>query len=412
MQKCIEELSPFATRDSAQKLDEAKALSRELALGLLQCNALAPCFDLLRRLVEIDEGRLEELYQEGFATGSNVARFVTAVCEEYEDRLEDLSRKDHVALNQIADLVVLNFVRLRSNLEADPKSQVAFSLCYNPVEQRFKTPDELKGDVVALFNRIFDEIGKTFRSPQVGLKGHLMRVLRARENTTEGLGDILRLQVELMSQMLSEFNLYLGANLLPNKAALSELNTAKTEVKAAAVQTATVAAAAAAPAAFGGEDDLDDFSDLAGLDDENNFGAAPVAPVTPAAPVRQVAAAAVAAVAASADSGFELSAGQSVLGTAEGPVNCFVKEQGMVRYDPKREDHTVFSRTCTLDETGLLPHLDAVSADYEFKFLSDFAATLGYMMCQVNVSVQSKYQFSSEENFLLCAILQAMEELK
>lgn len=410
VQKCIEELSPFATRDSAQKLDEAKALSRELALGLLQCNALAPCFDLLRRLIEIDEGRLEELYQEGFATGSNVARFVTAVCEEYEDRLEDLSRKDHVALNQIADLVVLNFVRLRSNLEADPKSQVAFSLCYNPVEQRFKTPEELKGDVVALFNRIFDEIGKTFRSPQVGLKGHLMRVLRARENTTEGLGDILRLQVELMSQMLSEFNLYLGANLLPNKAALSELNTAKTEVKAAAVQTASVAAAAAP--AFGGEDDLDDFSDLAGLDDENNFGAPAPAPATPAAPVRQVAAAAVAAVAASADSGFELAAGQSVLGTAEGPVNCFVKEQGMVRYDPKREDHTVFSRTCTLDETGLLPHLDAVSADYEFKFLSDFAATLGYMMCQVNVSVQSKYQFSSEENFLLCAILQAMEELK
>lgn len=418
VQKCIEELSPFATRDSAQKLDEAKALSRELALGLLQCNALAPCFDLLRRLVEIDEGRLEELYQEGFATGSNVARFVTAVCEEYEDRLEDLSRKDHVALNQIADLVVLNFERVRSNLEADPKSMVAFSLCYNAVEQRFKSAEELKGDVVALFNRIFDEIGKTFRSPQVGLKGHLMRVLRARENTTEGLGDILRLQVELMSQMLSEFNLYLGANLLPNKAALNELNSAKTEVQAAAVQTAQVAAAAtpvAAPVAapvFGGEDDLDDFSDLAGLDDENNFGA-PAASAAPApAPVRPVAAAAVAQVAAAADTGFELTAGQSVLGTAEGPVNCFVKEQGMVRYDPKHEDHAVFSRTCTLDETGLLPHLDAVSAGYEFKLLSDFAATLGYMMCQVNVSVQSKYQFSSDENFLLCAILQAMEELK
>ena len=128
--------------------------------------------------------------------------------------------------------------------------------------------------------------------------------------------------------------------------------------------------------------------------------------------MRPVAAAAVAQVAAAADTGFELTAGQSVLGTAEGPVNCFVKEHGMVRYDPKHEDHAVFSRTCTLDETGLLPHLDAVSAGYEFKFLSDFAATLGYMMCQVNVSVQSKYQFSSDENFLLCAILQAMEELK
>ena len=403
VQKCIEALSPFATRDSAQRLQEAQSVSRELTLGFLQCNRLAPCFDLLRRLLEIDEGRLEELYQEGFATGSNVARFVTAVCEEYEDRLEALGRKDHIALNQIADLVVANFERVRPNLEADPKGPEAYSLCYNAAEGRFKSAEELKGDVVALFNRIFDEIGKSFRSPQVGLKGHLMRVLLARENTTEGLGDILRVQVELMAQMLSEFNLYLGANLLPNKEALQQ---AKNQTQAAAVSIpAPPPAPAAAPA------DEDDFSDLMGMDDDNDFGisAAP----TPAAPTRPApAAAAVAAVAASAGTGFELGVGQSVLGTPEGPVNSFVKKSGQVSYDPKVTDYSVFSRTCTLDETGLLPHLDAVSADYEFKFLSDFAATLGYMMCQVNIAVQSKYQFSSDENFLLCALLQAMEELK
>lgn len=441
--KCVADLSPFATRDGAQRLEENQHKSKELALGLLQCNVLAPCFDLLRRLVEIDESRLEEIYQQGFSSGSNVARFVTEVCAEYEERLNALQGKDHVALNQIADLVCVSFERLRKNIEADPKSVVGFSLCYNISEQRFKTPEELKDDVVTLFNRIFAEIATAFRSPQVGLKAHMMRVLLERENTTEGFGDIVRLQVELMAQILSEFNLYLGANLLPNSAtqaalaqakaeAAAQLTTSGAQLKAAAAPMPAAPSAAATPfSALGGEDDLDDFSDLAGLDDENDYGAPVSAPVSaPAAPASAPAARApssapsmmsaalaaaplgVSAEILSAGAGRELMPGESVLGTKEGPINCFSKQSGYVSYDPKHSDSAVFSRSCTLDETGLLPHLDATSAGYEFKFLSDFAATLGYMMCQVNVAVQSKYHFSSDENFLLCAILSALEELK
>lgn len=418
LQQCISLLSPFATRDSAAKLEQAQQLSRELSLGFLQCNTLAPCFHLLRRLIEIDESLLEEIYQQGFSSGSNVARFVAQVCEEYEDRLEALERKDHVALNQIADLVCLNFERLRKNIEADPRGPEAFSLCYNATEKRFKSSSELKDDVVTLFNHIFEEVAKTFRAPQIGLKAHMMRVLLQCENTTEGLGDILRLQVELMSQMLSEFNLYLGANLLPNTQAQSELTQAKVKAQSKATTLSEVSAPEVAPlASIGGEDDLDDFSDLVGMADENDFGLAPDKEAPAAATTTTVAKAAPQATRIepgdwSLGAGRELLAGQSVLGTAEGPINCFVKENGVISYDPKRADSTVFSRTCQLDESRLFPHLDAVSSGYEFKFLSDFAATLGYMMCQVNVAVQSKYQFSSDENFLLCAILAAMEELK
>ena len=489
-------LNPFAKRDGALALAKTKALSQELALGLLQCNAIAPCFDLLRQLLEIDELRLSELYFQGFSMGSNVQRFVQDVASEYMDNLAQLWRQDNVRLNQIAEMISNAYAAVSANIAADPQNQLCFSFFYNVSEGRFKSVPELKSDIVKLFNLIFTEIGKTFNSPQINLKAKMAEVLLASENINEGFTDMVRVQVPLMYNLLSDFNLYLGANLLPDPQAVSAATAASTAASAAAATTmpapgalpgAAYGAPAAgaggygapaigaggygalgsvpagsygaaspglgygapagsygAPAAGGGaygapvSGDEDDFSDLAlpgGA--AGPYGAAPAggygtasAPAYGAVPgtmpgtipgampgtmpggipgAMPGGAAAAGAGATAAASPTSVGEVPSVLGTAAGPQNSFIATQGRISLSEGANTQAAFISTYEADDTGLLPHLNAATADYEFKFVSDLAATLMYMMTKVNVLTESKYQFSAEENLLLCRILSTME---
>lgn len=423
LQSCISKLSPFATRDSALALEKAKAESKEVSLGLLQCNAIAPCFDLIRGLLEISETRLEEIYQQGFSTGSNVQRFVQTVCAEFLDNLAELWRKDNQQLNKIADLVVKGYLKVLPNLEADPSNRQLFSMFFNDGEGRFKTAEEAKESILTVFIRLFNEIAKTFSSPQVGLKNYMVQVLLDAENINEGFGDIVRGQVQLMSFILADFNLYLGANLLPtaaDKAAMeAELKSAPAAAPAAPAAAPSAAPAASAAGGFGGAsfkapafgDEEDDFSDLAFGDEDDGYspvGANAPKPVAPSAPVLNVPLQNVAPSKSAAAAALK----GGVLGSESGPVNCFSIEHGRVSYDERKQDRTVFTATCDADDTGVLPHLNERSAAFEFKLISDYASTLMYMMCQVNVLSESKYQFSSEENLLLCRILGTMESFE
>ena len=359
---------------------------------------------------------------------------------------------------------------------ADPNSVAYFSLCYDPTEQRFKTPEEFKDDVIFLLNNFYKEVAKTFSSPQIGLKNYMTQMLLRQENINEGFVDIVRVQVQIMSTILSDFNLYLGANLLPNSAAKAALSQSQAQASAAATATLSAAAngapipaapapasaagaagtpsygdadpyQAASPAApaggygggmgFGDEGMEDDFSDLVGTADENDYGAySPVSPAPAAAPAAPAATAAAAAAnpadAAAAQAGFRtqtvaytarpnaainasgvglqqlISVEQSVLGTTEGPLNHFTHQQSKISYH-EGGGRAVFAPFTQVDDTNILPHLDADSADYEFHFISDYMSTLMFMMCQINVLAQSKFKFPAQENLLLCQILATME---
>lgn len=472
VQECVSLLSPFATRDSGLALEKAQHDGLQLSLQLMQCNFFAPCFNLFRPLLEISETRLEEIYQQGFTMGSNVARFVKAVMNEYTSNLSELMRKDNVQLNAIADLVARSYARWKANIESDPQNIEYFSVCYDTTEQRFKRPDELKDDVVSLFNRIVSEISKTFGSSQVGMQKYMNRRLLEQENVNEGFVDIVRVQVQLMSLMLSDFNMYLGSNLLP--ATATTLAQKRSSVNApnaqpaqnssllggsivgspqAMAQAAASAFNAYAPgqgpvagrfapssgfgSGFGGfdqaPDEDDDFSDLAldtpdaysnqasganmgnydpagygsanygqaGQSGQTGYGAMGYGAVGPGG--------AHGGNPAVGDLGAPVTRENSVLGTSEGPCNSFYHVQERIGFDGKRKDYQVFCQQCAVDDTKVLPHLNAASADYEFKFISDFCATLMYMMCRINVLQASKYQFSAKENLLLCHLLNLME---
>ena len=481
--ECLNLLQPFATRDSAIALEKAKVEAKKLTLGLMQCNAIAPCLDLIRSLMDVEEERLEIIYQHGFSTGSNVRRFVQEVCNYYLENVSLLSRRDNKKVAAIAELIANGYKQVQKNLMADPNSVAYFSLCYDPTEQRFKTPEEFKDDVIFLLNNFYKEVAKTFSSPQIGLKNYMTQMLLRQENINEGFVDIVRVQVQIMSTILSDFNLYLGANLLPNSAAKAALAQSQAQASAAATLSAAAqgapipvapapastavagaasavgapsygdadpyqAASPAAPAggygggmAFGDEGMEDDFSDLVGTADENDYGAyspvspAPAASAAPAAPAAAPYAAAAAANpadAAAAQAGFRtqtvaytarpnaainasgvglqqlISVEQSVLGTTEGPLNHFSHQQSKISYH-EGGGRAVFAPFTQVDDTNILPHLDADSADYEFHFISDYMSTLMFMMCQINVLAQSKFKFPAQENLLLCQILATME---
>ena len=241
--ECLNLLQPFATRDSAIALEKAKVEAKKLTLGLMQCNAIAPCLDLIRTLMDVEEERLEIIYQHGFSTGSNVRRFVQEVCNYYLENVSLLSRRDNKKVAAIAELIANGYKQVQKNLMADPNSVAYFSLCYDPTEQRFKTPEEFKDDVIFLLNNFYKEVAKTFSSPQIGLKNYMTQMLLRQENINEGFVDIVRVQVQIMSTILSDFNLYLGANLLPNSAAQAALAQSQAQASVAAALSVVVSGA-------------------------------------------------------------------------------------------------------------------------------------------------------------------------
>lgn len=458
LRDCVSQLAPFATRDSAIAMEKIKGESKALSLGLLQCNRLSPCFDLLRLQLEIAPERLEEIYQIGFAAGSNVKRFVQAVCQEYLNKLTELSRQSNTEIKAIAELVARAYQTQQENIVADENNVQNFSLCYMEQEGRFKTKEEFQDDVVLLFNRFYSEVYKTFSAPQLNVRSYMEQVLREQENINESFSEIMRVQVQLMSNILSDFNLYLGVHLLPNSATRAALNAQKSDDFAANKQAlgmgaasaanaasgfggaasgfgpaASVAAQAAAPApaaaavSYGDEDELeDDYSDL---DDENSYeavaspdatagaGGAAAAAATPVAPASAAVQSALSAMGAGAGAGAGhsrqppapvLHAGQSLLGTTEGPLNHFVRHDNNVSY-VEQGTQVAFAPICGADDTGLLPHLEDADIGYEFKFISDYMSTLMFMMCQINVFVENKYHFATNENLLLCQMLNTME---
>ena len=237
----------------------------------------------------------------------------------------------------------------------------------------------------------------------------MVQVLLDQENTSEGFKDSVKSQVQLLSFILSDFNLYLGANLLPSnedKKALEALKNSKLNEQSASVAPAS-AAAPAAPAINLISDSLDDIDDF---DDDNDFTVRGATPKSAAAPAPAKKALNI-PVGNINPSEFAMHVAQKggVLGYEEGPVNSFVQKDNYVVMDANKSDHNVFRHEYAVDETGILPHLNETSRNFEFNLVSDYAATLMYMMCQVNVLSENRYKFTSDENLLLCRILSTME---
>ena len=198
----------------------------------------------------------------------------------------------------------------------------------------------------------------------------------------------------------------MGANLLPSnedKKALEALKNSKLNE-----QSASVAQAPAAPAINLISDHMSDSFD--DFDDDNDFTVRGATPKSAAAPAPAKKALNI-PVGNINPSEFAMHVAQKggVLGYEEGPVNCFVHKDNYVVMDANKSDHNVFRHEYAVDETGILPHLNETSRNFEFNLVSDYAATLMYMMCQVNVLSENRYKFTSEENLLLCRILSTME---
>ena len=63
LQSVISRLSLFARREGAEALEKAAVESRKVALGLMQCNLIYPCFGHMRSLLELDSDTMEKCYR-------------------------------------------------------------------------------------------------------------------------------------------------------------------------------------------------------------------------------------------------------------------------------------------------------------------------------------------------------------
>ncbi|MCK0525923.1 virulence factor SrfC family protein [Anaerobiospirillum sp. NML120449] len=355
LQSVISRLSLFARREGAEALEKAAVESRKVALGLMQCNLIYPCFGPMRSLLELDSDTIEKCYRKLNGTGSRVDGFIQAVSRAYLENLNSLCRKGNQRLANLVYLICDNYEKRELQLFSDYEDEYreAFSFCWNETEKRFKTVDEFRNDVFALFNSIFNEIGKAFNSQQVRIRYYMYEKLKDAENSAYK-GDVdMRLMSNVMSSILSDFNLYLGTNMLPDDEE-KERYTSKVAPnlgKSKAMERQELAKFAAAQADRSG-----------------------------------------------------------ILGRDNGPVNSYVLYQNHVSSESYKNEHDVFCQQVAVDENWPLPVLTKESTgNYEFRLISDFVSVLTYMMCNVNIHSESKYQFSSEENRLLCRILSTME---
>lgn len=483
IKKCREQLSPFAQFESGIALEKAKREGLQVSLELMQCDNLSKCFYMFRNLLDIPERRLIDIYSSGVSNSSNVNRFVKEVCKAYQDNLTNLGKRDNPALRVIAKRVAKGYERNSKNIKSDAENIQYYSLCYNQSEQRFKEPSEVEEAVVALFNRIANEINITFRSAQIGLQDYMIRRLMEQENINESSRDLVSGQVQLMSLMLSDFNMYLGANLLPSSqssaaiaakavGSMNSMNGANgmNSVSEYGVpETANMYpqgnyGVSSMGSQFGGYgapmqnpamlDNGAQFGGYGAAAQNQVLGQNPALMQNPAMsaanqfggygatmPNSTVPNSAMLANNGSQFGGYgvqdnggdygqnmsqaysaqavhsENLSGQnvvySVLGSSDGPCNHFShnKDRSRIYYNPnQRKDYGLFRLANDVDDTRLLPHLNEASGDYEFKLISDFCSVLMYMMCHVNILQDSKYKLPSQENSLLCKLLEIMKE--
>lgn len=336
---------------------------------------------------------------------------------------------------------------------------------------------------MALFNRIANEINITFSSAQIGLQDYMIRRLMEQENINESSRDLVSGQVQLMSLMLSDFNMYLGANLLPSSkssaaiaakavGSMNSMNGANgmnSVSEYGAPETANMYpqgnyGASGMGSQFGGYgapmqnpamlDNGAQFGGYGAAAQNQVLGQNPALMQNPAmsaanqfggygasVPNSIVPNPAMLANNGSQFGGYgvqdnggdygqnmsqaysaqavqsENLSGQnvvySVLGSSDGPCNHFShnKDRSRIYYNPnQKKDYGLFRLANDVDDTRLLPHLNEASGDYEFKLISDFCSVLMYMMCHVNILQDSKYKLPSQENSLLCKLLEIMEE--
>lgn len=357
LQNVISRLSLFARREGAEAMEKAAAESRKVALGLMQCNLIYPCFGHMRSLLELAWDTMEKCYRDAGGSGSRIDGFIQAVSRAYLDNLNGLCRKGNQRLANLVYLICDNYEKRELQLFSDYEDEYreAFSFCWNETEKRFKTVDEFRNDVFALFNSIFNEIGKAFNSQQVRIKYYMYQMLKDNQSSASiGAVDEMMLFINVMSMVISDFNLYLGTNLLPDD---EEKERFASEVSPKMGKSKAL--------------DRKELAEFAAVQARRS----------------------------------------GILGRDNGPVNSCVLYEKHVSMESYKQDRDVFCQQVEQDKyyEGLPELSEESTGNFEFRLISDFVSVLSYMMCNVNIHSDSKYQFSSEENMLLCRILSTME---
>ncbi len=201
-------LEVFANRsaDSARCRKEGAALGKKL----LEIDGISHIFGDMRRLMEIDDGELKDLYLDHYTSGNNAERFATDVMKAYKARLNDLN--DGAAFRELHALLERAYMPQCENLAAQPDCRETYSFFYN--EQTgtlFKTREELKDAFKILMQKYVGELLKAASCREISLREKLVAALHGEESVGTAKDELVTGQVKRVQRLLSDFHTYLSA---------------------------------------------------------------------------------------------------------------------------------------------------------------------------------------------------------
>lgn len=198
-------LSIFANLQGAEASKKAFENATNLALNFIQCDRVASIFTDFRSCLELNDSDLDDIYNNGYADGSNASRFANEVYTMWAKNLQDLS--SDYRCEHICNVVAESFLDRKANLEHEDRAKEALSFFYDEGKDCFKDSKEIKTSVKALISQLVREIAKLATSSEINLKDKLQKALNADEEA--GIRDIAYTQIKCAQLVLSDFNMQL-----------------------------------------------------------------------------------------------------------------------------------------------------------------------------------------------------------
>lgn len=205
----INSLSVYAQRSGDKAMAKARASTLKLCSNLLQCDSLAHIFCDIRRMIELDDEELYDLYISHHTPGNNADRFADEVLMKWKASLDALAGGD--AFAELFSLVFRCWLRQKPTLTARDNAKDEFSFFYDESKGAFIDDEaELKSRFSDLMTQYTKGLYQIAYSRGADLRGRLVECLNPQERlglTAEkiGRGQVLRVQ-----RVMSDFNTILG----------------------------------------------------------------------------------------------------------------------------------------------------------------------------------------------------------
>lgn len=207
--QAVAALSVYAHRTGDKALLKARQSAVELCRNLMQCDSLAHIFCDIRRMIELDDEELYNIYKNHHTQGNNADRYADEVLMKWKANLDALAGGD--AFAEIFSLVYRSWSRQKLTLTARNDARTQFSFFFDESTGAFIDDEaELKNRFANLMTQYTKILYQIAYSRGGNLRGRLVECLNPQEQLGLTADKIGRGQVLRVQRVMSDFNTTLG----------------------------------------------------------------------------------------------------------------------------------------------------------------------------------------------------------